>query len=725
MMKRLTHTITTFLIICALSPFAINGQSNIKIEKYLDTQVPIEERIDDLLQRLTLEEKINLLHGNVSKHTPGRFLAGGLPAYGIPQISTLDGRQGVRTFDGTLTTALPSTLSLSCTWDKKSAYEYGELLAEEMLAVKSNVLFAPMINLVRTPLGGRNFENLGEDPILAGKIAASYINGVQSKNVAACACLIVANDYEKQRHFTSSNMDERTLREVHLLPYEIASSEGNVWTMMPANSLLNGIHCAQNKTLLQDIMKNEIGFDGVMITDWRAAYEAESTALAGTDITMGFCAYVFGDGTLLQAVKEGKVPMEIIDDKVRRVLRLYIRTGMLNPEILDKGSIDTKEHRAFARKVGAEGMVLLKNKKNILPIDLTKKPKILLTGPGADIVAKGTGSGNVHSKISISPLEGLRAEIGNKAELIYEINKISDTNYNDLEEKAKDADYVLYFAVSGRYAEGSVLTDMNLPGNQNEAIKRLARNNKNVIVVLMTGSAVSVEPWIDDIPAVLGAWFAGQATGEAISDILTGKVNPSGKLSFTMAKKLSDYPVHNLEEWPAQLVIDKDPGEAPVSREERKAIHAFSGEYKEGVLVGHRWFDTQNITPRFEFGFGLSYTSFEFSDLIVNQVNDSITAECSVRNTGKREGAEVVQLYVSFPKSSVESPPLELKGFEKVFLNKGEAKRVKITLAKSRLSYYDTDKKKWVLPSGEYKLMLGNSSRNILLNSRIIIEERQ
>ena len=741
------------LFICLT--LSCNSDNNKKVAKngnsiYLDPDADINDRVEDLLNRLTLEEKVHLLYGNVVDHSnfkPGkRFFSGGVERLNIPQISFLDGRQGVRTFDkegnypnvdpeGRLpegmvfTTALPSTLSLSCTWDEKAVKEYGGLLGNEMLAVDRHVLFAPMINLVRTPLNGRNFENLGEDPFLSGRIAVAYIQGVQEKKVGACACLLVANDYESYRHYTSSNMDERTLREIHMLPYEMAAREGKVWTMMTANSLLNGVHCAQNEKLIKERLKDKIGYDGVALTDWRAAYETVPTAMAGTDMTTGVCAYVFGDGNLLEAVKEGKVTESMIDDKARRVIKLYIRSGVLNPELREKGAVDTREHRAIARRLGAEGMVLLKNENNLLPIDPKNTGKIVIAGPGADIVAKGHGSGDVPTQVQITPVKGMKAAFSGKSEIVQVpfLKKGEDQlhNYENIKSSSANADAVVFFATGKQYGEGGSLENMQLPFNQDLIIKNLARHNKDVIVVLMTGSAVSVEAWADQVPAILGAWFAGQATGHAIADILTGEVNPGGKLSFTMAKKLNDYPVHALREWPADLIADELPGSPPRDPDKRKVIHAFTGEYKEGVFVGHRWFDKNNIEPRYEFGFGLSYTSFQFSDLAIDKDEGSINLSCMVKNTGDRSGSEVVQVYVSYPDSEVDRPLYELKGFRKVFIDKNSQKKVDINIPLSLLTYYNTDKDNWKMESGEYGIHVGNSSRNFLLETKINLEKAQ
>lgn len=694
-------------------------------------QASVKQRVEDLLGKLTLEEKANLCHGS--------FLSGGVPRLGIPQLAMLDGRQGVRPLGehkDKKTTLLPCALALACTWDEQAAEEFGSVLACEMLALGQHVLLAPMINLIRSPLGGRNFENFSEDPFLAGKIAAAYVRGVQRQKVGACSCLVVANDCEHRRHFTSSDMDERTLREVHLLPTELSFRDGGVWVMMSANSLLNGVHCAHHRRLLQEIVKDQIGFDGVMITDWRAAYDTVAAALAGTDMTTGVCGYVFGEGRLLEAVRSGQVPVPVFEDKVRRILRLYLRCGVLDPTSRPKGELDSPQHREAARRLGAQSMVLLKNDRHLLPLDPAKVRKILLTGPAADTVLQGGGSGHVPAAVQVSPLDGLRTVFSvthlpyrvplqpklRKAAVEWEQagagkQRPTETVIPDaatLSAAAKSADAVVFIAAGMLASEGRDLADMELPGGQAEAIATLAKASRNVVVVLIANGAVTLDPWLSRVPALIAAHYAGQAFGEALADVLTGKVNPSGKLSYTFAKRLADYPCHALGEWPARLIVEKDPVDPGRTPQERKALHAFSTDYQESVFVGYRWFDDKRIEPHFPFGHGLSYTTFEFSDLEA----DARRVSCVVKNTGRRAGAEVVQVYVAPPKSSVPRPPKELKGFAKVPLQPGESKRVEIPLRPSAFAFFDAAAQKWKAEAGEYEILVGCSSRDIRLRSK-------
>lgn len=709
---------------------------------FRNPQVPIEQRVEDLLRQLTLEEKVRLLHGRVNEGQAENFQSGGVPRLNIAWLEVCDGPVGVRTFDRTPATALPCTLSLSCTWDVDAARAYARLIAEEMLALRKHLLFGPGVNLMRSPLGARNFEYMGEDPFLCGSLTVAYVRGVQELGVAACVKHLVANDFDSRRHFTSSNMDDRTLRETHMLPFEMAIRDGRVWSMMTANNLLNGEHCAENHRLLQGLMKCELGFDGVMLTDWRAAYSAVPSALAGTDSTMGFCAYVFGQSNLLSAVKEGKVPKSLIDDKARRLLRLYVRTGILDPEARGGGALDTPEHRALARKLTAEGMVLLKNERNLLPFETAKMRNVLVTGPGAEVVPFGKGSSAVQSSVRITPLQGLKAALGDTTQVTHLAWRDGHATANPntprgpatqptrpdpaaLQEAASKADIVLFFATDPVHGESTDLKRFDLPGGQAEVIAGLAAANPKVAVILLIAEPLSLEPWADRVPAILAAWYGGQATGDAIADVLTGRVTPGGKLSCTFGKKLDDYACHALGLWPPRLIADKPPGEAGYSPEERKATCAYAADYQEGVFLGYRWFDDKKIEPRFAFGHGLSYTTFVLSSLAIDSSGPAIRVACTVKNTGSREGSEVVQVYVAGPKSSVPRPVRELKGFAKVQLKPGENRKVEITLRPSALSFYDEKAKQWKAEAGEYGVLVGTSSRGIHLQSTVNVATDQ
>ena len=515
---------------------------------------------------------------------------------------------------------------------------------------------------------------------------------------------------------------------------------------MSGNNLFNGVHCAHNRLLLQELVKDEIGFDGVMITDWRAAYDAVPAALAGTDMTTGFCKYVFGDG-LLAAVQSRKVPAPLLDEKVRRILLLYVRSGVLDPAARGKGSLNTSEHHAATRRLAADGIVLLKNEGRRLPLDPLRLARVLVTGPAAEIVLQGGGSGKVPAAREISPLEGLRAAMEGRVQinhLAYRLQleprlakgavewKQAATKAEaaevipdaaSLTREARAAAAVIFCAAGTLASEGRDADAMNLPGKQSEAIATLVAANPNVIVVLVANGPVMLDPWGEKVPAILALHYAGQAMGEALADVLTGRVNPSGKLSYTFGRRLEDFAAHAVGAWPARLIRKVEPVNPGATPGERKAVHGFDADYKEGVFAGYRWFDQQKIEPWYPFGHGLSYTTFALRDLQVTEVAGGWSVSCEVRNTGDRAGVEVVQVYVAPPRSSVPRPPRELKGFAKVRLEPGEAKRIEIKLRLSALAFYDVTTRKWKAEAGEYSIQVGNSSRNLPLQCPVVLRQ--
>lgn len=693
--------------------------------KFQDQNLDIEDRIEDLLGRLTLEEKVHLLHGKVTNVTPDRFESGGVERLGVKQIEMLDGPVGVRDFDKEQkATSLPSTLSLSCTWDVDAASKYGEVLASEMLFFNKHVLFGPGVNLMKSPLCGRNFEYMGEDPFLTGTMASNYIRAIQKNGVAACSKHFVANDIDKWRHFTSSNLDERTLREMHMLPFEMTVRDGGVWMIMTGNNLVNGVHAAQNKTVLQEIFKEQVGFDGVAITDWRGAYSTVDAAFGGTDITSGFCAYVFGDGNLLRAVQNGEVPMDLIDDKVRRVLRLYFRTGVIDENSRPKGEANTPKHHAIARSLAAEGMVLLKNEKKILPLNTAKTKSIFVTGAAADAAPAGTGSSKVDAEISITPLQGLKAAFKSSKITFFPYDK---DKIDEMAAASKGHDIALFVASGGRSGESMDLQSLELPENQVEAIRKLSAVHKKVIVITLSAGPLEMQEWIDGPEAVMSCWFAGQATGEAIGDALSGAVNPGGKLSFTIGKKLDDYAPHALGEWPQKPLLDSPPRNAPANAQERVSIHGYDLNYSEGVFVGYRWFDKKALAPLFPFGYGLSYTTFKMENAGIEITSDKagapeVAVKVKVTNKGKKAGSEVVQVYVGDPQSSVERPKRELKGFAKVQLDPGETKEVSVKLDQRSFAFWSVEQNDWVVEPGDFSIDVGNSSRNIVFTEKATLK---
>lgn len=684
----------------------------------------------EILNQLSLEEKVDLLHGG--------FLSGGVPRLGIPKLLCADGPIGVRTCaevrdpdeDAEVlgnealkgrqkATALPSTMALASTFNIESAQEYGEVLGNESLGYGINVIFGPGINLMRDPRSGRNFEYMGEDPCLVSEMACAYIKGVQSCGVAACAKHYYANDREKHRHYTSSNLDDATAREIHLRPFQMACEKAHVWSMMTGNNLVDGKHVSENQEALA-IPRLDWNWDGVILTDWRAAYEPRASIMAGLDMTTGFCGYVYGDGRLLELVKSGEVAEELIDEKALRVLNLYLRAGILHPEERSNGQIGGPAHLAFASRLAAESMVLLKNDGCVLPLEPKNIRKLLVTGPGANNTEAGKGSSNVNNgqadERSITILNGLDKAYAD-AEVIYE---------SDIEKAvgmATDMDAVLYCACSIQGGEGKEYDDILLPETQDEDIAKLATAATKLIVILQCGDVVNMSAWVNLADAVLVVWYGGQMLGEAVGEILSGKINPSGKLPCTIGTSINDYPCESLGLWPAKLIIDETPEDPGLTPETRKVVHGYDADYEEGLMIGYRWFERKKTQPLFSFGHGLSYTNFELANADVKVSEDSLNVGCTVTNMGNRSGAEVVQVYIAPPGSIANRPVKDLKGFAKVYLEPGESRQVNVDIPLDELTYYDASLSEWNLPAGEYEVLIGTSSQKIDLRKNILIRK--
>jgi len=774
-MKTHTLIVTVTAFIAGISLANIAAAAAAEAPAFRNAALPVEQRVEDLLGRLSVEEKAALCHGDAgSSKAPGdRFLSGGVPRLGISKIRFADGPVGMRTFDQSARTALPSTLLLSCTWDRDAARDYAGVLAGEMRASGAQVLFGPGLNMMRDPRGGRNFEYMGEDPFLCGALAVEYVKGLQTERVAACVKHFVANEHDKLRHFSSSNLSERTLREIYYRPFEMALTEGGAWSLMTGNNLVNGTHVAANRALLQDLLKERTGFDGVILTDWRSAYDTVPSALAGLDMTTGMCAYVYGEGNLLKAVRDGAVPETVLNEMTRRVLRLYARTGLLDAAPPEAPAMNLPAHAATARRIAAGGMVLLKNDRDLLPLDAAKIKALAVTGPGAEYIAYGRGSGEVHANPAsmITPLQGIMNLVKGRAGVFHFAwnkmpartpweqsatktkgkDKAGNKNKTNGKQPKKEAevaetpspssapalstkpeitdaararlaaaDAVIFCAVDIPHGEGGDLDDIKLPWRQVEAIRELAAINPNIIVVLQIGQPVLLDEIADKVPSMLVAWYAGQATGGAVADVLFGKTNPSGKLSSTFARAMKDYPCEALGVWPPRIISDKARGGAGTTSADRKATHAVDADYKEGVFLGYRWFDKQGTEPLFAFGHGLSYTKFAMSDFKIEQGGISPKVSCVVANTGQRAGSEVVQVYVAPPKGAgadanakIERPVRELKGFARVTLQPGESKRVEIALPEDALNFFDEKEDAWGIVAGEYFLEIGSSSRDI------------
>jgi len=726
--------LTLTLMLCGVAAGAAAQTQPI----YLDESQGMEERVEDALKRMTLDEKIAVIHAQ------SKFSSAGVKRLGFPDLWTDDGPHGVRpdvlwdeweqagqTNDSCV--AFPALTCLAATWNPSLARLYGESLGEEALYRNKHVILGPGVNIYRTPLNGRNFEYMGEDPWLASRMVVPYVQGLQSKGVAACVKHYALNNDENYRHQVNVIVSDRALREIYLPAFEAAVKEGKAWSIMGAYNLYKNQHNCHNDILLNKILKQEWGFDGAVISDWGGCHDTEEAITNGLDLEFG----TWTDGLTMGAtnaydnyylanaykrlIKEGKFTTRELDEKVRRVLRLMFRTNMNRQR--PYGSMCSEAHYDAARKIAGEGVVLLKNDRNILPIPTGAR--ILVVGENAiKMMTVGGGSSSLKVQREVLPLDGMRERFQH---VDYARGYVGDTvqSYNgvtvgrslyDLRtpealiaeavEKAKTADYVVVFGGLNKAdyqdCEGHDRKEYGLPYGQDALVEALAAVNKNVVYVNISGNAVAM-PWMNKVPAVLQGWFIGSEAGHALADVLSGDVNPSGKLPYTWYQRLEDTGAHALNAFPG------------VWRSDRQIIDE---EYKEGIFVGYRWADMKRVKPLFAFGHGLSYTSFEIgkatADKQVVKGNETISFTVSVKNTGKKAGAETVQLYVTDQKSTLPRPVKELKAFQKVFLLPGESREVTLTLDKRSLSFFDDRLQQWVAEDGEFEARIGNSSGNII-----------
>lgn len=709
---------------------------------YLDDSKPVEERVEDALSRMTLEEKIAVTHAQ------SKFCSPGVARLGIPEFWMTDGPHGIRpevlwdewdqagwTNDSCV--AFPALTCLAATWDTDMSMLYGKSIGEEARYRNKTVLLGPGVNIYRTPLNGRNFEYMGEDPYLAGRMVVPYVQGVQQNGVAACVKHYALNNQEVNRHTTNVIVDDRALYEIYLPAFKAAVQEGKAWSIMGAYNLYKGQHACHNQYLLNDILKGEWGFDGVVVSDWGGVHDTDQAITNGLDMEFGSWTDGLSNGAsnaydnyyladpYLERIKSGKAGTKELDDKVRRILRLAFRTTMDRNR--PYGAMRSPEHYDAARKIGEAGIVLLQNNGNLLPIDLAKTKKIAVIGENAvKMMTVGGGSSSLKVQREISPLDGIRNRVGNRAEVVYARGYVGDVSgeYNGVvsgqnlkddrspEELiaeavrvAGEADYVIFIGGLNKSAhqdcEDSDRTGLGLPYGQDRVITELVKVNQNLVVVNVSGNAVAM-PWIKEVPAVLQAWFLGSEAGNAIAAVLMGDVNPSGKLPFTFPARLEDVPAHQLGEYPGS----------------EKVGDIVNEKYNEGIFVGYRWADKQKkAKPLFPFGHGLSYTTFEYGKPVADKktmtADDTITFTVTVKNTGDREGQEVVQLYISDKKSSLPRPVKELKGFRKVKLAPGEEQKVSFTVVKDALSFFDDAKHEWIAEPGKFEAVIAASAADI------------
>lgn len=709
---------------------------------YLDNSRDIEERVEDALSRMTTAEKVAILHAQ------SKFSSPGVARLGIRGLWTTDGPHGIRpevlwdewdqagwTNDSCV--AFPALTALAATWNPEMSALYGRSLGEEALYRGKDVVLGPGVNIYRTPLNGRNFEYMSEDPYLASRMVVPYVRNMQDLGVAACVKHYALNNQELNRHTTNVIVDDRTLYEIYLPAFKAAVEEGGVWSIMGAYNYYQDQHLCHNKRMLNDILKGEWGFDGAVISDWGGTHDTAEAVANGLDLEFGSWTNGLSAGTsnaydnyylakpYLDMLARGEADPKVLDDKARRVLRLIYRTSM-NPR-KPVGSMCSEAHYAAARRIGDEGIVLLKNDKSLLPIALDKPARILVVGENAiKMMTVGGGSSSLKVQREVSPLDGLRAAAPAGMTVDYARGYVGDvtgeyngvTSGQDLSEsrtpaeliaeavgKAAKADYVIFVGglnkSAGQDCEDADRASLSLPYGQDEVITALAEANPNLVVVNVSGNAVAM-PWVKQVPAILQAWFLGSEAGNSIADIIFGKVNPSGKLPMTFPVRLEDVAAHAVGEYPGVKRPDAD---------------IWDEKYNEGILVGYRWHDTRKIKPLFPFGHGLSYTTFAYGKPVVSgkelTKDGELKITVAVTNTGDREGQETVQLYLTDLKAPVERPAKELKGFEKVSLAPGETKEVTFTVKPSDLAYFDADAHDWATHPGKYRAHVASSSADI------------
>ena len=711
---------------------------------YKDPKQTPEARVADLLKRMTLDEKVSMLAGS------GWMESMPIERLGVPAIKMADGPMGVRAWFGSsavtnaattpriTSTAFPAGLAMAATWDTDLLAQQGKVIGQEVKALGRDMILGPTVNIARQPLWGRNFEGYGEDPYLASRLVIGYIKGVQGEGVIPSVKHFAANNQEFERHRIDEKIDERTLQEIYFPAFQAAVQEAGVWSVMSAYNKLNGLYCAESPYLLHDVLKKQWGFKGFVISDWGSTYSTAATVNAGMDLEMpggdpmkawfakpqtqadGNGAGWLTPDKVQAAIAAGQIATSAVDDNVSRMLRIMFTAGLFDKPHPGGGAVDTLEQRAVARTAAAEGIVLLKNAGDLLPVAKSIR-SIAVIGPNASVARTGGGGSSlVRPNYSVTPLDGIRERAGNQVPVTYaqgvaipgeDASKDSPSARAQLRQDAAavaakaDAAIVVVGNSPSVESEGFDRKSLRLPEGQDELIQAVSKANKNTIVVINAGSPVAMDPWLDQVPGILMMWYGGQEGGHAIASVLFGDFTPSGKLPVTFPRKIEDTPAH---------------GHYPGTN-----LHT---EYAEGIYVGYRHYDRGNIEPLFPFGHGLSYTKFEYSDLKVTPdkigPGRRVQVSMTVRNSGSRAGAEVVQLYLHQAKSSVDRPPQELKGFRRVMLNAGQSQTVTFTLDARAMSFYSMAKHAWVAEPSPFDVLVGASSRDIRLKGTFELTAR-
>ena len=662
-----------------------------------------DARARQVVAQMTLDEKVSQMHGTVSKGV-SRIVVG-VPRLNIPDLLVTNGPAGFGPagpgHEGKAT-ALPAPISLAATWDLDAAREYGVIAGRESLDYGNTFLEAPDINIARVPQNGRTFEAYGEDPFLVARLAVANIEGIQSQGIIANVKHYAANNQETERRTVDEIIDERTLREIYLPAFEASVKEGRVASLMGAYNKVNGAFCCENDGLLNQILRKEWGFEGFITSDFGAVHDTVPVATNGLDVEMPRGDFL--GAPLKAAIDAGQVPVAVIDECLVRRFRAMMKLGVWDhpPE---RKPIPARENGAAALRLATEGMVLLRNEKNFLPLDAASLKSVALIGPRAEHASTGGGgSSQVKPIYQVSPLEGLQNRLG--AGVTVTLQNGRDMAAAVAAAKAADVAIVM---VGDEQTEGKDFP-LELSGAQDNLVTAVVEANPRTVVVVKSGAPVLM-PWVEKVPAILDAWYPGEEDGNAVVAVLLGDYNPSGKLPITFPKAMTDLPAHTPEQYP---------GVGP----DKQTV----GHYSEGVFVGYRWYDAQKIVPLYPFGYGLSYTTFAYKNLTpstqtLSTANPALTLDFDIANTGHRAGAEVAQVYVGLPSlPGVPQPPRQLKGFARVQVVPGQTTHARVTLDPRAFSYWDVGTHAWKVAPGIYPISVGSSSRDLRLDGHVTVQ---
>ena len=676
------------------------------------------EKIDALVADMTLEEKTDIIHGDNVYDTKG------VPRLGIPPFHFSDGPMGVRgefnreTCDyigntDDFATSFPCTTAVAATWNPQMAYENGKALGREVRGRGKDVSLSPGINIHRAARCGRNFEYMSEDPYLISQMCVPVIQGIQENDIAACIKHFVGNNQETRRGDVNVEIDERALHEIYLPGFQAAVQEGNCLAVMGAYNKFRGEYCCQNQYLMKTLLREQWEFDGIVISDWGALHDTKKGVEAGVHFEMSvdnrYDEYYYA-APLRKQIEDGEISEKTLDEMVRQILKMMFRLKMMTPEARSPGAYNSHENHIAVRNIARESIVLLKNQEQILPLEKNPQKTIAVIGENANrLQAFSGGSSEVRALYEITPLLGLKMYLGGNFQIQYAKGYSSNPEEAGKQELlaqeacalAASSDVVIYVGGLNHEfdMESKDRTDIKLPYGQDALIQKLLNTNPNMVIVNMSGSPVEMRQWINQAKAVVQYWYSGTEGGMALAEVLFGEVNPSGKLPTTFPKALEDTPAYRFGEFPGNDTVT----------------------YKEGIYVGYRYYDSYQVEPEFCFGHGLSYTEFEYRALSVQKDESGVCVTFTVTNTGKRAGAEVAQIYVADVECSVSRPEKELKGFRKVFLNPGETKEISLCLPLKSFCFYSVEEKDWKLESGQFKILVGSSSRDIRMENVIAI----